>query len=360
MRESPLNKKPVEAFVFVDGQVLPHSRGMVSVRDRGFLYGDGILETLRAYNAVPFLLEAHAERMWDSAVALSLPMPPGASELRGAIEELLRLNTLNEAYIRITWTRGEQRAGLEAEPSGRGTLVIEVSDLSEDPASKFGILAIAEMPKSGTVRNRVTPPDARDFHPARGGGHRNRCHGQRRNEPCPRSLCNTTAPGGGGAPGWSLVVYPGRRSSSAFIHRHKTLNQLENVVAIGWAREHDADETLFLDEMGRVLEGTRTNVFAVKAGRLITPSLDLNILPGITRGVIIRLASELGIEVEERAFGVESLEGSDEVFLTNSVREIVHVCRFNGQGIGESKGMGVTESLTMRYREEVRRMCRVR
>jgi 4-amino-4-deoxychorismate lyase len=109
------------------------------------------------------------------------------------------------------------------------------------------------------------------------------------------------------------------RSSESPVHRIKSLNYLENVIARRGANLMGFDESLFLNEKGEISECTSSNIFWVRDGTLYTPSLDCGILPGITREILINSVSSLGLTVEEGGFSPEDLTCSECTFLTNSI-----------------------------------------
>ncbi len=141
------------------------------------------------------------------------------------------------------------------------------------------------------------------------------------------------------------------------LHGHKTLNYLENLLARETARVAGCADSLFLDPAGRVLEGTRSNVFAVRRGVLLTPALG-PILPGVTRQVVLEVARELRIPVRERAISRRQLEGADEVFITSSLAEVVPVGRVGKRRIGRGGAGDLTRALADGFRRVVERETR--
>jgi branched-chain amino acid aminotransferase len=142
-----------------------------------------------------------------------------------------------------------------------------------------------------------------------------------------------------------------RRASAAAIDpTAKTGAHLANVLAVREAREKGAHEALLLDERGAVTEGSSSNVFAVRGGRVTTPPLAAGILEGVTRGVVLRLAREIGVAAEEAPLRPEDLEGADEVFITSTVREIVPVTRLGDRPVGTGRPGPVTRRLHDAFR----------
>ena len=254
--------------VYVNGEVVPREDAKVSPFDRGFLYGDGLFETIRAYAGVPFMLDAHLHRMGASAAALGIPMPERA-ELGEAVTRLIELNQLGDAYVRITVTRGLHTGALAPAEPAEPTVLVEARKLHPYPPELY-------------------------------------------------------------ANGATVVVSSLRHDSDSPLRRHKTTNYLLSILAKREARERGADEALLLDAAGHVAEGTTSNIFCVRrhGGRdstLLTPPLDMNILPGITRATVLDLAPEAGIETGETRFTLDDLCSADEIFLTNSLMEVMPV-----------------------------------
>lgn len=141
-----------------------------------------------------------------------------------------------------------------------------------------------------------------------------------------------------------------RPFSPGSIGRHKTTSRLPYHLAREEARSSDADEALLVDADGVVLEGAVSSVFVVRESRVLTPPLSLGILPGITRAIVLELCRSLELETVEAPFDVDSLAGADEIFLVNSVQEVVPVVRFESATIS-SRTLGLR--LCAAYRERV-------
>ena len=154
------------------------------------------------------------------------------------------------------------------------------------------------------------------------------------------------------ARGVKLVVWPWPRAMGNPVHRHKSLSYAENMAARRMASKAHAFDALFTNLRGHVAEGTATNIFLVERGRLVTPPLGEGLLPGVTRKHLLAIAARTGIEVRERAFGVDRLCAADEAFVANSLAEVVPVSRVEGRRAG---GPGpVTRALAEAYRAELR------
>ncbi len=155
------------------------------------------------------------------------------------------------------------------------------------------------------------------------------------------------------AKGYEAVIASARRSSTSRTGRLKSTNYLESLLARAGAKSKGADEAIFLTEKGAVAEGSASNIFFVRRGTLFTPSLDCGILAGVTRAVVLRLAREVGMQVNEGAFQRAALLGAEECFLTNAVIEVMPVLAVDGRTIGNGKPGEVTRRLQRAYAELV-------
>ncbi|NEU57622.1 aminotransferase class IV [Halorussus sp. MSC15.2] len=296
----------------VDGELVAAEDATVSVRDRGFMYGDAAFETLRAYGGQVFEWDAHAERLRRTCRALSLDHGLSDADLRGRVRETLAANDLDDAYVKLSISRGVQPGKLAPGPVEDPTVVVYVADL----------------PRGGRAD--------------RGG----------------ESVWD--------APATAAVVETRRISDAALPAHAKTHNYLNGILArleLGdrTASESGAadppDEALMLDSEGNLAEGATSNLFFVRDGVLRTPSLDGPILPGITRRVVLELAEREGVPVEEATDGPAALRDADEAFLTNSTWEIRPLAAVEGPD-GETVALGsgpVTDRLAEAFDDRVER-----
>jgi branched-chain amino acid aminotransferase len=277
----------------VDGELVLADEATVSVRDRGFKYGDAAFETLRAYGGDVFGWERHAERLATTCDLLAIDHGIPSSDLRDRIRETLDANGLADAYVRLSISRGVQPGKLAPDPEVDPTVVVIVKPLPrggvegdpvwEDPATL------------STVKTRRVP--------------------------------NTAIPA-----------------------EAKTHNYLNGILARLELQGTDADEALMLDAEGRVAEGATSNVFAVDGDGLLTPALSGPVLPGVTRATVIDIAEAEGIPVREASIAPRTFREAEEVFCTNSTWEVRPVDSVDGATLGTGP---VTELLTHRYRERV-------
>jgi branched-subunit amino acid aminotransferase/4-amino-4-deoxychorismate lyase len=148
--------------------------------------------------------------------------------------------------------------------------------------------------------------------------------------------------------GVTVIVSSSVHDSHSGIRRHKTLNYLPSILAKREAAERGADEAILLDSAGYVAEGATSNVFCVREGTLVTPPLDMDILPGVTRATVIRLARDAGLEVVEARFTPAELQSAAEGFLTNSLMELMPVRALEGSPLPACPG-AVTSDLAKGY-----------
>lgn len=277
--------------VWVGDRLVPTSRASIPVYDRGFLYGDAIFETVRAYDGRLFLWSQHARRLAASLRAFRIPAP--ALDLADAARRVLAARALEDAAVRITISRGTGE----------------------------GLVAPAGIEPTVVIMARAVPDEL----------------------PAQR------------ARGIGVVLLPFGRGHGGITDGHKTNAYLSAVLGKTRAAERRAFEGLYVERDGTVSEGTTSNVFAVHRGRLLTPPLEAGCLPGVTRQVILHLAAEEGLEADTMALPASTLHEMDEVFLTASTIEVMPVVRVDRQRVGNGKPGAVTCLLQDRYRAFVRR-----
>ena len=148
---------------------------------------------------------------------------------------------------------------------------------------------------------------------------------------------------------------PYRKNEYSPIVKHKTFNQLENILFLKHCREKNVKECILLNTSGFLAEGSKSNLFFVRGGKVFTPSEDCGILPGITRGKIIELLKGKGIGVMEGRFGYDELVESDECFFTNSLMEVLPVVKIDDRRIGGGGPGELTRFILALYRESAER-----
>ncbi len=284
--------------IYINGDYLPRDRAKVSVFDRGFLLGDGIFETVRAYDGKIFRLEDHLDRLFRSAAGIRLSISHTREESREILYQVLKKNKLKDALIRITITRGEGEVGSVLPPSVEPTVVILPRPFAGYPPSFYEKGA-----KIVTVK---------DQHHLLSG------------------------------------LRPGIKSTSF----------QKNILVKMQAQQRGADDAVLLNRQGYATEGTTSNLFIVKEGRLITPSPEVGILEGITRRTVMELAGGRGIPVQEGLLSREELYQADECFLTNTSIEIMPVVVIDERPLGSGHPGPLTIFLMKAFREAVKEMVR--
>jgi branched-chain amino acid aminotransferase len=277
--------------IYLNGKIVPAKDAVVSVFDHGFLYGDGIYETLRVYNGVVFKLSEHLQRFYRSASLIGLTLPFDSDYLKTAIYETLLANGLEDAYIRLTMSRGPGAIGLDPDFCPAPTTVIIAQEFKEYPAAYY---------KKGI----------------------------------------------------SLIIAATRRNLKDAINPQiKSLNFLNNILAKIEAKKNNAYEAIMLNASGKLTEGTISNIFFHKDGVLYTPSISCGILDGVTRGLIIELAGREGLELKEGKFVRKDIYEAEEVFITNTTMEVMPVSRIDDRTYPVGK---IAKLLRKLYRKEVR------
>ncbi len=281
----------MQQIVYLNDELIPSDEARISVFDSGFLYGNGLFETMRAYekNNV-FRMRQHLERLFRSAELIGLSISHSAESLEQAILDTLAANNLNAGYVRLTISQGVTTPG---------------SNLS------------SETPTVLIVAKPLTP--------------------------YPDTLYKNGA---------SAVVSEIRRNVDSPVPRIKSLNFLENILARTAAREAGTLESILLDTDGYVVEGSMSNLFFVKDGVLHTPSTECPILPGITRAVTLEIAAKNDIPIREGKWKLKALLEADEAFLTNSLMELMPLVKVDSVRISEQPG-SMTQLLARLYKRQV-------
>ncbi len=274
---------------FLNGNLVPEAEARVQALDRGFLYGEGLFETVRVYGGTPFRLARHWERLLGSCRFLDLPEPPW--DPARVIRELLAANRLRDGVVRFTWSQGVLPRGPRPGPGSAPVLVAHLRPVPEDLEARQ----------------------------ARGVG--------------------------GLRMPWPL------RCRGNPLHRHKTLSYLSSVLALG--RVPPGEEPLLETAEGLVAEGATSNVFWVRGDALHTPHPEVGCLPGVARGLVLEEARRIGLRVKEGAFPAGELLDADEAFLTNAVVEVVPLVRVDGRAVGDGSPGPWTRRLQAAYRARV-------
>jgi branched-chain amino acid aminotransferase len=283
------------ATVYVNGRITDGREAVVSVFDHGFLYGEGVYETLRTYNRRLFLFDRHVQRLRRSASMIALHLTFSDDQLLAAVTATMDHAAFGgEAYVRVLVTRGVGELTYDPQATPAHTLVIIVKPQVDPPAAAYrdGVsVAIVDI-----VRN----------HPG--------------------------------------SVNP----------KIKSNNLMNNALAMQEALRRGAFEGVMRNYRGELTECTTANLFIVKDGAVMTPPIDAGLLPGITREFIFEIGAALGISVREAVLRDDDLYGADEAFLTSTTREAMPIVAVDGRRIGS----GRPGQVTLRLLEEFRRAAR--
>ena len=266
-----------ESTVYINGLFTPLRNAKISILDRGFCYGDGLFETLRASNGQIFYIEQHIDRLFDSLQQVLIELPMTRLELTKAVKETLARNKYKNAIIRLMVTRGDTESNIQIDSKIHPTLVINIRPFTPLPklAYKKGIRVMLFQERANLVN------------------------------------------------GLSL--------------RLKSCNYLSNILIKEFSNKKNYTEGVVVDPDFGVTEGTTSNIFIVEQGQLKTPPLSPYVLAGITRQVVLEIARDHKIPFIEEKITADELIYADEVFITNSCIEIVPVTQVNSNFIGLKK-----------------------
>ena len=291
------------AIVNVNGLVSSQKDAVVSVFDHGFLYGEGVYETLRTYNGQPFLFDRHMQRLRTSAGMLALAVPLTDGDIGRRFRETVHAAGLGdapsrEAYIRILVTRGVGELSYDPVSCPAPTVVVIVKPHIEPPAEAF----------ANGVRVSLVPV---------------------------------------------VRNHPG--SVSPLI---KSNNLLNNALAMQEAFRRGGFEGIMRNYRGELAECTQSNLFIVKNGAALTPPIDAGLLAGITRAFLFEVGAEIGVPVREAVLRDADLFGADECFLTSTTRELVPIVKVDDRVIGSGAPGPITQALLDGYRRQAQALTR--
>jgi branched-chain amino acid aminotransferase len=271
--------------VWIDGKLFDKADARISVYDHGLLYGDGVFEGIRVYSGRIFKVEEHLTRLFDSAKTLRLAIPYTRDELRAAMHETIKANNFTDCYIRLVITRGVGYLGLNPAKCPKPSAFVITDTIEMYPREMYdnGMAVIT----ASVIRN----------HP------------------------NAISP------------------------RVKSLNYLNNILARLEAADAGVSEAIMLNHEGNVAECSADNIFIVKGGHVLTPTITDGILEGITRNVILDLCKRMNIPCTEKSLQRHDLYIADECFLTGSAAEVAPITRIDHRTIGTGAPGPITKKL---------------
>ena len=237
--------------IFLNGEFIQEEEARVSVFDRGFLYGDGVFETLRVYNGKPFLLDRHLGRLAHSLGGLYINDPYDFEQWYDYVKELIVRNNAKESILRIQVSRGVGKRGYTSSGNYSPTAVISLHDAP----------------------------------PVNDKGHQ-----------------------------LDLIAASGILADHDPLSTLKTSNKLVNIIAMREAERAEAHDAVLFNGQGYTTETSSSNIFIILEGKLYTPPLASGCLAGITRGYVLELAAELGIDSLQKDLELEQLKNSEGFF----------------------------------------------
>ncbi|MBN1787322.1 MAG: branched-chain-amino-acid transaminase [Sedimentisphaerales bacterium] len=275
--------------VWINGSLVDQADAKISVFDHGLLYGDGVFEGIRVYSSKIFELDAHLRRLYESAKVLRLDIGMMQKKLAEETEKTVKANNIIDGYIRLVVTRGVGDLGLNPFLCEKAQIIIIADNIQLYPEELYenGVTVITAC----TIRN----------HP--------------------------------------LAIPP----------QVKSLNYLNNILAKIEAIDAGVPEAIMFNHEGFVAEATGDNVFTVRNGIIYTPPIQAGSLEGITRGVVMRIAGEEGIEVVEKNLTRFDLYIAEELFLTGTAAEVVGIVEIDGRQIADGKPGEITKRLSKKF-----------
>ncbi len=271
----------MQELVYLNGRIGSFEDSFISINDRGYIFGDGIYEVLRVYNAVPFAVADHLERLVNSAAAIEMELPWSKAQLAAITEDLLVQSGIREAMVYIQLSRGTAHRNHLYDPQLTPNLLITVRKMPDiDPSAYTKGLSM------------ITQPEFR----------------------------------------WQLCHI-------------KSISLLSSVLAKNRAARAGAAEAVFVMEDGTVTECSASNIFIYSSGALLTHPANNRILSGITRKHVLQTARALGIDTREEPFIITDLLAAGEVFFTNSISEVAPVIKVDDHIIGSGTPGPVTRQI---------------
>jgi branched-chain amino acid aminotransferase len=267
-------KETKHPIALVNDRFVPEEQAAVSIFDRGFLYGDGLFETVRISNGRPFRWSRHMLRLHRGADFLRIKIPVADARLRELAMELVRLNGAAEAILRLVITRGVSERGYSAKGSGSPTLVMTLHPM--------------------VISEAQTPPQ------------------------------------------WRLVTASIRLRQGDPLASFKSCNRLLQVLARAEADAAGCDEVLFLNDAGDAVETASGNLFWIEKGEICTAPLGTGILPGVTRSVIFEVCEALGERVREQCITPQQLLQSEGAFASVTSLGVVEVIEIDDVSLHRS------------------------
>lgn len=285
--------------IYLDGRFIRQAVASTSAAAAGLKQGAGLLETMRVYNGRVYLLERHMERLSRSCPYAGLEAP-ARKDLILAVKELVRRNGLRDGALRLVISAASVTNPV-CNGAGRGRTEV----------------CIAERPLPVGASSKETPV-------------------------------------------FSAVLYDREQAGFSDVPCVKTIHRDFYFRAGLFAAARKADEAFFLNARHELVEGSRTNVFCVRQGDVLTPPLESGCLPGITRARVLEFLAGMNVRCYETAFGPEWLYGAEEIFVTNALIGVIAVTRYNGRPVGSDCRGPLVSQLAKVYQNDVEKACLIR
>ncbi len=261
-------------IVFLNGKFVAEEKAVVSVFDRGFLYGDGLFEGMLVTRGRPFRWDEHIQRLQQGVAFLKLTLPYSPAQLLEFARQLIERNQMPDCILRLSLSRGITERGYSPKNARRPAVV-----MSLHPSPKL--------------------------------------EGKR-------------------PPRWRVITSSFRLPANDPLTRFKTANKLAQVLARAEADAAGAQEALLLNTTGHIAEGTTSNVFWVRDNIVCTPPLPSGALPGVTRQTILDLCVQRNVRWREKQARPAALHSADGVFLTMTSMGVVEVTSLDGRKLKRS------------------------
>lgn len=282
----------MQRHAFLNGSFVPEQQAAISIFDRGFLYGDGLFETVCIYSGKVFRLNRHLERLFGGLDTLRFKIPYTEPSMGQALTDLIRRNNVANGFARIILTRGISDFGLGTRSSRDPNVVMYAQ-----PREPF-----------------TTERYARGFH---------------------------------------VIIATERANAQSIMEVTKTISRVHHVLAKMEAEDKGVDDAILVNTNGHLAEGTASNLFLVKGGALLTAPIEAGLLPGITREIIQTLANDEKVPIKEGHFTVQDFYDADEAFLSSTLMELMPVVGVDGKKVGNGQPGPVTKKLHAAYRKLV-------
>jgi D-alanine transaminase len=271
-------------IAYVNGRYLRHSEAAVSIEDRGFQFADGVYEVCEVRGGRLVDERRHIARLERSLRELRIRLPMPLNALGVVLRETVRRNRVRDGIVYLQVTRGAAARDFPFPVEDTSPTVV-VTSRSNDPSK------LASLAEQGIAV--ITVPDIR----------------------------------------WQRVDI-------------KSVALLPNVLAKQAARDRGAREAWLVDARGYVTEGASSNAWILTGeGALVTRPLGTDILPGITRSVVLQVVAAQGLTLEERPFTLEEAYAAREAFVTSASQIVMPVVRIDGRSVGTGKPGPVAQAL---------------